>query len=96
MLFAHIIREAGGSHKNFPNASKILITLYDEKDRVDSDETVYFMEPLFARNRREQSRFFNYLKTLESSPVSEMNVRIDAASVILHYKSPKAKVFRRN
>ena len=95
MTFANIIREAGGSSKNFPNASQIPVTLYDGKDRVDTSESVTYIEPLFARNRREQSRFFQLVKDLEKTPVEQISVEIDAHCVVLFYKSPRARIFLR-
>ena len=95
MKFAEILKAAGGSPKSFPRASEIPITLYDEDDSPDTSETVLFKEPVFAENRREQSRFFAYVSTLEEHPVESMNVRIDTANVIVCYKSPKVRFFAR-
>ena len=96
MKFAEIIIAAGGSVKNHPKAAHIRVHLYYRKDRVVI-EPVAFTEPLFARNRREQSRFLHYLNSLEKSPLpGNMKVLISEASVILNYKSPNAMVFHRN
>ena len=95
MKFAYVIRLAGGSPKSFPLASEIPVTVFDGKDRAYTDE-VSFVRPLFANNRREQSNFFQFVEELEKSPVESMQVRIDIDSVILNYRTAKAKRFSRN
>ena len=77
MKFAEIIREAGFNKKAFPNASKIPIILYDEKDRILTDKTIHFPEPLFARSPDSQKKFYGFLHELEQTDIQTMNIKID-------------------
>lgn len=95
MKFTEIIREAGFDPEAFPNASNISVTLYDRKDRIDTDETIHYVEPLFAHNPKSQKKFYYSLCGLEQSDIQTMNIKIDEFTVWLFYKTPAAKFFLR-
>ena len=95
MLFAEIIREAGINCEEFKNSSYMEINLYDSKDRISSKQSINFVEPLFKHNEGSKKNFKNFLTGFEYETIESMNVKIDADSVILFYKSPRAIVFLR-
>lgn len=94
MKFAEIIREAGLNPKDFPTASNISIVLYNGKSRVD-DETIHYVESLFAHNDDSLERFKVFLRKLEKDPISSMNIMIDEYYVVLNDKSSKVRPLSR-
>ena len=96
MKFAEIIREAGLNACEFKKTSDITIHLYDGKNRIDTEDTVHYIEPLFKHNEASFLNFKNFLTGLEKETIESMNVKIDIDTVILFYKSPRAIVFFRN
>ena len=100
MKFAEIIREAGidiSCPARFPKISCMEVHLYDGKDRVSSEESVKFVEPLFKENPNSHANFYAFIVGLENEKDTpkEMNVKIDISSVILFYKDPRAIAFMR-
>lgn len=95
MKFANIIREAGLNLDNFEKCTEISINLYDEKDKVNENNDVHFVEPLFSHNSNSLQKFQDFLVDLEKSPVSSMNIEIDENYVVVFYKKPNPKFFSR-
>ena len=95
MLFSEIIRESGSNPSEFKKCSDIPVVLYDGKDRINSEKTIHFVEPLFSKNPNSLRKFNHYLSKIEMEPVESINVQIDIDSVILFYKTPQATVFSR-
>lgn len=96
MKFAEIIRNAGLNPENFKNSANIKIHLYDGKDRVDSAETVHYIEPFFKNNESSLLNFKNFLIGLEKENIDSMNVKVDINSVVLFYKTSRVIIFLRN
>ena len=100
MKFSEILRNVNDSldHPNrFVKIRSIDVKLYDGKDRVSTEETVHFAEPLFKRNQDAYVNFCSFLTGLENEQdiPSKINIKIDICSVILFYKSPRAISFLR-
>ena len=97
MKFDGVIRVVGVSPSIFPKISQIDLVLYDCKDRIETNSKLKFAEDLFKNNYKEGLRFINYLISMErtSKTLDEISVLIDEHSVILFYKTPNAKIFRR-
>ena len=99
MKFAVILREAGFNTNIFEKCSQIPIVLYDGKNRIDMVEDVRFVKALFVNNSGSFIDFYEFLKELENKTeeiTEPINVKIDANSVVVFYKTPHAKVFSRN
>ncbi len=96
MKFAEIIRNAGLNPENFKNSANIKIYLYDNKDRVSSEETVHYIEPFFKNNDSALLNFKSFLAGLEKENIESFNVKVDINSVILFYKTPRVIIFLRN
>lgn len=97
MKFDEIIRVVGVNPSIFPKVSQIDLVLYDCKDRIVNCSKLKFAEELFKNNYKEGLRFINYLISMErsSKSCSNITVLIDEHSVVLFYKTPNAKVYRR-
>lgn len=95
MKFAEIIRESGLNPEEFPTSSNISVTLYDRKDRISTEETIRFAEPLFRNNPVSRKNFYHFLVGLEESDIQTMNIKIDEYAVWVFYKSPNTKFFLR-
>lgn len=97
MLFAEVIREAGLSTQDYPNASLIPVVLYDGKNRKVDAESVRFVNPLFCHNPMAKSRFAKCISTMEQTPfkLGSLCVRIDVNSVILNYQTTNPLTFSR-
>lgn len=95
MKFAEIIREAGLNPSEFKKCSDIPAVLYDGKDRVESKETVHYIEPLFEKNPGSLWNFKSTLISLENENIESINVKVDIDSVVLFYKTGRATVFSR-
>ena len=96
MKFAVILREAGVCSRIFPNCAEIPVVLYDGKDRISTEEDVKFATPLFEENSESFNDFFNFVDRLDANPdYTSINVKIDVGHVIIHYRTPEAKVFLR-
>ena len=97
MLFSEVIREAGLSTQDYPNASLIPVVLYDGKNRKVNSQSVRFVNPLFCHNAMAKSRFAKCVSALDETPfeTGSLFVRIDENRVILNYKTPKPQVFSR-
>jgi hypothetical protein len=98
MKFDEVIRVVGVIPSIFPKISQIDLVLYDCKDRIVTGSKLKFAEDLFKNNFKEGLRFINYLISIEisSKTLDEISVLIDEYSVILFYKTPNAKIFRRS
>ena len=98
MKFEEIIREAGLSVQDYPNASQIPVTLYDRKGRVITSETLHFAEPFFCNNPAGKEAFAEAVKVMEESQfkAESVSARIDEFHVILHYRTPHAQIFPRS
>jgi len=96
MKFAEIIRNAGLNPQCFSRCTDIEINLYDGKDRVSSDETVRYIEPLFKENNGSLKNFQHFLSCLEDEDIISMNVKVDICSVVLFYKTNRSIIFLRN
>ncbi len=97
MKFDEIIRVVGVNPSIFPKINQIDLVLYDRKDRIEIGDNIKFAEELFKNNYKEGLRFINYLISMErsSKSISSISVLIDDHCVVLFYKTPNAKFFRR-
>ena len=97
MKLEEIIREAGLSPVDYPNASQIPVRLYDRKDREVTSQTLSFIEPLFWHNPVAKAEFEKFIKVLDEAPfeTESISVRIDEYNVILHYRTANVKIFFR-
>ena len=97
MKFATIMREAGIFERLFLECAKIDVVLYDEDDEINESDDVKFVKPLFEDNPDSFEKFFNFVDELNSNPdYLSINVLITEHYVVVHYKTPKAKSFRRS
>lgn len=95
MKFATIIREAGYNMDEFKKTAEISLVLYDEKNRIESDENVHYAEKIFAKNLDSYAKFYSFLKELEEKPVDSISIMITEHHVIVLGKSQESKFFPR-
>jgi len=96
MKFAAIMENAGVSTKIFPICGEINVTLYDEDDIIHESDDLRFIKPLFEDNPDSYEKFFDFVSELDTNPdYLSMNVQITQDYVIIFYKSPNSKIFRR-
>ena len=96
MKFAEIIREAGFSVDDYPNAAQIPVKLYDRKDRIVQGEYLKFDKPLFEENELSKLAFGKLILKLEKVQLPEISIRIDEEVVAVYYKSVHVKIFSRH
>lgn len=97
MKFATIMREAGICTKLFPECGEINVVLYDEDDQIHKKDDVQFIRKLFADNTDSYNKFFDFVDELNANPdCLNMDIQITPDYVIVFYKTPKARIFRRN
>lgn len=68
MTFAKIISEAGLNPTDYPNASKIAVTVADRKLRNLEENELNFTSPIFSENPYSSYRFKNFLEKCEANP----------------------------
>ena len=96
MKFATILREAGIYPELFPKCGEINTVLYDSDDQIHEGDDVKFVESLFYRNPDSFNKFVDFVAELDTNPDnSAINVQITETHVIVFYKTPCVKVFRR-
>ena len=96
MKLKTILREASIPETRFPECSEIDVVLYDENDEICTTDDVKFIKPLFEDNPDSLEKFILFIEDLNLKPVySSINILITKHHVIIHYKTPFYKTFRR-
>ena len=96
MKFATIMREAGICTRLFPECGEINVVLYDEDNQIHKKDDVQFIRKLFADNLDAYNKFFDFVDKLNANPdCLNMDVQITPDHVVVFYKTPDAKIFRR-
>ena len=91
------MQEAGVCARIFPICGDIDVILFDDDDNVSKESDVHFVEKLFANNEKSFEEFFDFVGRLDTDPEClSMNIKITSEHVVLFYKTPNARVFRRD
>ena len=96
MKFATIMREAGICTRFFPDCREINVVLYDEDNEIYKKDDIQFVRKLFADNMDSYNKFFDFVDELNIEPdYISIDIQITPDHVIVFYKTPNARIFRR-